>query len=515
MEKKQTNKTMVTLSIMLITFLSSLEGTIVSTAIPKIVSDLGGMHLMNWVVSIYLLTTAVATPIVGKLSDLYGRKLMFICGMILFLIGSMLSGMSQSMEQLIVFRAIQGLGAGAILPVTMIIIGDIYSFEERAKIQGWISGIWGISGILGPLTGGLMVDYVSWHWIFYFNVPFGLLSILFIVMYLHEHLDKKKQKVDYLGIALFTVSMTSFMFALLSGGNQYAWNSPFMIGILILAVVTLALFLVVEYYVKEPMLPLRLFAMRLISVSNLSGFLLSAILVGITIYLPLWIQGVAGKGATDSGFTLIPLSVCWPVGAALAGRWFVRMGVRSTTLIGVSCLLAAAAGLYFVGIHTPYLLLVALMGLFGLGFGFAFTSYTITVQSAVGWQMRGTAMASYTFLRTLGQTLGISVFGMLFNMNIQSYKTAHSQNEALQQLDTSQVFHGDQAASLPPGLMEQLREMMVYGIHHIFISLLIIAAIALAVTWILPKRFKVDEDNPCPKGQGSPKKSRRETTVSS
>lgn len=512
---KQTNKTMVTLSIMLITFLSSLEGTIVSTAIPKIVNDLGGMHLMNWVVSIYLLTTAVATPIVGKLSDLYGRKLMFICGTILFLIGSMLSGMSQSMEQLIIFRAIQGLGAGAILPVTMIIIGDIYSFEERAKIQGWISGIWGISGILGPLTGGLMVDYVSWHWIFYFNVPFGFLSIFFIVMYFHENLDKKKQKVDYLGIALFTVSMTSLMFALLSGGTQYAWNSPFMIGILILAAAALVLFLIVEYYVKEPMLPLRLFAMRLISVSNISGFLLSAILVAITIYLPLWIQGVAGKGATDSGFTLIPLSVCWPVGAALAGRWFVRIGVRYTTLIGVSCLILAASGLYFVDIHTPYILLVALMGLFGLGFGFAFTSYTITVQSAVGWEMRGAAMASHTFLRTLGQTIGISVFGMLFNMNIESYKTAHSQNEALQQLDISKVFHGDQVANLSPDIMESMREMMVYGIHHIFISLLIIAVMGLAITWILPKRFKVDENKPSSEGQGSAQNSQSGTAVSS
>lgn len=186
-----TDKTKVLLAIMVVTFLSSIEGTIVSTAIPRIVGDLGGLDLMSWVISIYLLTTAVSTPIFGKLSDLYGRKKIFMIGTGLFLIGSTLCGIAQSMEMMIFFRAVQGIGAGAILPVTMIIVGDIYSFEERAKIQGWISGIWGLSGILGPLAGGLMVDYVSWRWIFYFNIPFGIISMLLISAYLHENLEKR------------------------------------------------------------------------------------------------------------------------------------------------------------------------------------------------------------------------------------------------------------------------------------------------------------------------------------
>ncbi|EGL16804.1 MULTISPECIES: MDR family MFS transporter [Paenibacillus] len=487
-----TDKTKVLLAIMVVTFLSSIEGTIVSTAIPRIVGDLGGLDLMSWVISIYLLTTAVSTPIFGKLSDLYGRKKIFMIGTGLFLIGSTLCGIAQSMEMMIFFRAVQGIGAGAILPVTMIIVGDIYSFEERAKIQGWISGIWGLSGILGPLAGGLMVDYVSWRWIFYFNIPFGIISMLLISAYLHENLEKTKRPIDYPGIVTFTVSMTALIYALLSGGVQYAWGSPVILGLLVVSVVFLFIFIAVEKRSPEPMLPLDLFKDRLLTLINSSGFILSAILVAVTIYLPLWVQSVNGGGATGSGFALIPLSICWTVGAALAGRGFVRLGVRSAVLIGVGGITAGSVALALMTSATPGWALEVYTALFGIGFGFAFTAYTITMQSAVGWKLRGAAMSSHTFIRTLGQTLGIAVFGMLYNTSLHTYQQAHPDQVGGIDLNKALDAHGRSAFS--PETMAGIRELFAFSLSRIFWSLLVLAAIGIVLTLLLPKRFKVEEE---------------------
>jgi EmrB/QacA subfamily drug resistance transporter len=479
--QQNANRRNVTIAVMIATFLAAIEGTIVSTAMPTIVSELGGLHLISWVVSVYLLTSAVSTPIYGKLADLFGRKVVFNVGTTLFLIGSMLSGLAQTMEQLIWFRAFQGLGAGSIITITYTIIGDIYPFEERGKVQGWMSGIWGISGILGPLTGGFLVDYVSWHWIFYMNLPFGIVSIVLIWKFLHEHLEKKRKYIDYPGVFTFTVSMSALLYAILSGGTTHPWNSPLILGMLAAALAGLASFLYIEAKSPEPMLPLKLFVIRPIFVANLAGFLLAAVLVAISFYIPLWIQGVYGQGATGSGVTMIPMAIGWPLGAAVSGRLLARIGIRTTSLIGLTMLVISGFWLAVITVNTPHWSLFVMMFLVGLGFGFTFTSFTGAVLSAVDWNLRGTAMATNTFIRTLGQTLGIAAFGTLFNRSLTVA------NE-LQGEDVNQVLNPEEAQLLAPEVLHALREALASGLHQVFLVLAVLVVVSLAATLWYPRR---------------------------
>ncbi|NGQ95146.1 MFS transporter [Brevibacillus sp. SYP-B805] len=481
--QRLTNTRIVTIAVMIATFLAAIEGTIVSTAMPTIVGELGGLTMISWVVSVYMLTSAVTSPIYGKLADLFGRKVVFAVGTLLFLAGSMLSGLAQTMGQLIWFRAVQGIGAGSIT-LTYTIVGDIYPFEQRGKIQGYMSGIWGISGILGPLTGGFLVDYVSWRWIFYMNLPFGILSVILIWLYLHENLEKKRKHVDYPGALAFTIGMSALLYALLSGGTTHPWGAPLMVVLYAAALVGLALFLYIQWKSPEPMLPLILFKIRAITVSNAAGFLLSSVLVAISFYLPVWIQGVYGQGATASGMTLLPMSIGWPLAASLSGRLVVKIGARQTSLIGAATLVIAAGWLATISVHTPHWMLYVMMFLVGFGFGFTFTSFTVTTISAVDWHLRGAAMASSTFIRALGQTLGIAVFGTLFNHALTGRLPA---DLAAQGFDINKVLHPDGAASLPPETLQAVREALAYGLERVFLVLALIALAGLLVTLAFPK----------------------------
>ncbi|WP_047153974.1 MDR family MFS transporter [Aneurinibacillus tyrosinisolvens] len=484
---KKINRRTVTVAMMVATVLAAIESTIVSTAMPTIVSELGGLQLISWVVAVYLLTSAVTTPIYGKLADLFGRKIIFTVGAILFLLGSMLSGMAHSMTELIWFRAFQGIGAGAILPITFTIIGDIYTHEERAKIQGVFSGIWGISGILGPLAGGFLVDYVSWRWIFYINIPFGIVAIIMLWTSLHETVEKKRKYVDYPGVLSFTIGMTALLYALLTGGTQYSWSSNTIISLFLLSAISLCLFLYIQTKSPDPMLPLSLFRIRVIAISNLAGFLVSAILIAITVYLPLWIQGVYGQGATNSGLTLIPLSIGWPIGAAVGGRIMVKLGGKMTSCMGTSALFIGSLVLGFIGNDTPHWVLTSAMFVMGLGFGFAITTFTVSVQSAVSWQLRGAATASSTFLRTLGQTVGIAVFGTLFNHKIAEYLSAH-QNVLKQGMDMNKLFNPHLSRNISEKALEVMREAIAVGLHQIFLLVLGLSIIGLVVCMALPRK---------------------------
>lgn len=485
---KETNKRMVTAAILISTFLAAIEGTIVTTAVPKMVSDLGGLELISWVASVYLLTSAVTTPIFGKMADLYGRKIVFTIGAVVFLIGSMLSGMAQTMAQLIVFRALQGIGAGGILPITFTIVGDIYPFKERARVQGWISGMWGIAGILGPVTGGVLVDYVSWRWVFYMNVPFGLVAIVMLWLSLHEQIEKEKKPVDYWGVLTFTIGMTALIYALLSGGTTYPWQSGFIIGCFAIAFVAMSVFFAIETKVREPMLPLHLFKNRFISVSILAGLLLGGILVAVDFYIPLWIQGVYGMGALESGLTLIPMSISWPLGAALSGRLIGHLGLRKTTLLGMVCVFVGVTGLAFLNMAMPHVVLYVIALVLGFGFGIVMTSYTVTVQSAVDWQLRGTALGSNQFMRTLGQTIGIVVFGAIFNLQMAGYLSRYGQDVITSgDVDVNEALHPEVADKLPPDVLQTVREAIAFGLHDVFFWLTILAAAVFLLSFLLPK----------------------------
>ena len=414
--EKTTQRKMVTIAMLVSILLVAIDTTIVTTAMPHIVQQLSGLNLLSWVFAIYLLTSSVTAPIYGKLADLFGRKSIFIFGISLFVIGSMVSGMAQTMYQLILFRGFQGLGAGAVLPLTFTIIADLYAGDERAKMQGVFSSVWGVAGLLGPLVGGLFVDHISWRWIFYINVPIGIVSIFLVLSFLHETtLEKTKKTIDYWGAALFTISMGSLLFALISGGQLYAWNSIEIISLFIVAIVFLITFLFVENKAKEPMLPLSLFKIPVIAVSNAVGFVASGVLIGVNVYLPVWIQTLLGHSATSSGLTLMPMSFAWPLASTLAGRFMYKIGSKTTAVFGAVLIMAGSAWLLLVNTGSPYWYFVGVMIVIGFGMGCSFTPLTVLVQSAVGWNLRGAATASNTFSRSLGQTMGVAVLGTVFN----------------------------------------------------------------------------------------------------
>ena len=307
-------KITIVIALMLGMSLAALDTTIVGTALPSIVGKLGGLALYSWVFSVYLLTSTTTVPIYGKLADLYGRKPIFLFGSALFLLGSILCGAAQSMEQLIIFRAIQGLGAGAVLPIVLTIIGDIFELNERARVQGLFSGVWGISSVVGPALGGLIVDHFSWRWVFFINIPFGIVSCVLLTLALHENIERKKQKLDYLGTLTLTGGIVALLFFLLQGGTTWSWLSLPSLGLFTISLILMVAFLLQERRVLNPILPLTLFTNRVIAISSIGGVILGIVMFGITSYVPLFIQGVEGGTATSAGITL------GPAAASMANR---------------------------------------------------------------------------------------------------------------------------------------------------------------------------------------------------
>lgn len=489
MRLQHTNRKSVTAAVLVATFLTAMDTTVVSTAMPTIVSDLGGLKLMNWVFVAYLLTSAVSTPIWGKLADLFGRRITFMIGACVFLLGSALSGTSASMVQLIWFRAFQGIGAGAVLPITITVVGDLYAYEQLAKMQGVFSSVWGVAGILGPLAGGFFVETLSWRWIFYINIPIGLVSILLLWFSLHEGFERRRRHIDYPGAAAFSAGVLVLLYALLSGGVPSSWGLWVMPALLALGVGLLGAFVAIEAHSPEPLVPLRLFALRAILVSNIASFFASAVLIGLTTYLPLWIQGVLGHSATSAGLTLTPLSIGWLVGATLGGRLLLRIGPRSTALLGSGALAAAALWLSLAQHGTPQWVFIAVMLIMGLGFGFSTTAFTVVIQSAVGWDTRGAATASNQFVRALGPTMGIAVFGALFN---QAFVSAAHMRSGIREgtgggAVANRLLNPRLAIQLPPTLRQHLRELLAGGLHDVFVAMAMVAAASVVSLFWLPQ----------------------------
>lgn len=412
---KQTNVSMVTAGLLAAMFIGALDVTVVAAAMPNITEDLKGTSLIGWIFSIYTLTTCVTTPIFGKLTDLFGRKMVFVLGTVLFVLSSVLCGMAGSMTALVWFRALQGIGAGALNPVCFTIVGDIFPGEKRARMMGVFGSVWSVAGLLGPLVGGYFVDQVSWRWIFFINVPIGVIALFLVVGFLHETFERKKKKIDYLGALTFTIALSSLMYALLSGGEAHPWNSPLIIGFFAAAIVFLALFLRIETKAEEPMIPLSIFRIRVLNVVNASSFLAYSITAGMTIYAPIWIQSVLGQTATRSGFTMMPMTIGWPLASLIVGRIMYRVGIKASVVFGASVVLGSAAWLISLNLDSPYVYWAGIMAVCGFGMGFISTPTNVIVQSVVGWEMRGVANATNALMRSLGQTIGVAIFSTIFN----------------------------------------------------------------------------------------------------
>lgn len=417
---RKTNVNMVVIGLLAAMFIGAMDVTVVATATPHIIADLQGKGLFSWVFAIYTLTTCVATPIFGKLADLFGRKGVLAVGIGLFVLGSILCGASQSMVELIGFRALQGLGAGALTPVCYTIIGDLFSGEKRGKMMGIFTSVWSVAGLLGPLVGGYFVDQVSWRWIFYLNVPIGAAAMLLVVVFLHQPVERRAKKIDYLGVLTFTISISALLYSLQSGGVNHPWDSPLIVGLFSVAAVFLLLFLWIEKRAEEPMMPLSIFRIRVLNVTNVSGFLTYSITTGLTIYSPIWIQSVLGHSATSSGLIVMPMSLAWPLAANMAGRLMYRMGVKASIVFGSGMVVAGSIWLAALQMNSPYVYWIGILVVIGLGMGFVATPSTVVVQSVVGWEKRGIVNASSMLLRAMGQTIGIAVFGTIYNQHVTS-----------------------------------------------------------------------------------------------
>ncbi|MFC4767302.1 MDR family MFS transporter [Effusibacillus consociatus] len=410
----RTNRKAVVLAVMITNFLAAMDVTIVGTAMPTIVGKLGGLSLISWVFSAYLLTSAVSTPLYGKLADLFGRKIMFTIGAGIFLVGSVFCGMADSMTMLVIGRAVQGLGAGAIMAIASTILRDIFTVEERGRVQGLFSGVWGVAAIIGPALGGIIVDFLSWPWVFYINIPFGLLGILLLWFGLDEQIEKKKHAIDFVGAFILTASMTALLLAILQGG-KWSWTHPATLSLLAVSFVGVLAFLYVERRAKEPIVPLELFKIRVIVVSNATSFLVGAVLLGVTSYIPLYVQEVLKGSPTEAGFTLTPMSIAWMIGSVYGGRNLVAWGFRRLAYLGVAFIAAGAVLLSVLAPESGRIFAMVLMAVMGIGLGMSTLAFTVAVQSEVDWNRRGIATATNQFVRSLGSSIGVAVMGAVLS----------------------------------------------------------------------------------------------------
>jgi EmrB/QacA subfamily drug resistance transporter len=470
----------VAIAVMVAMFLGAVEGTIVTTAIPTIVRELNGFELISWVFSAYLLTSAISTPIYGKLSDLYGRKNVLCTGIIIFLIGSSLCGVSQSMFQLIGFRALQGLGAGAIFTVTYTIVGDVFTLSERAKVQGALSTVWGVASLLGPFLGGFLIDNLSWHWIFFINIPFGILSIVLLQKNLSEDFERKKARIDYAGIIVLTGAILTLLYGVLFGGNSNSFYSASILFCFACSTVFLALFYFIEKRAKEPIMPFEIFTKTNI-ILNIISFLAAGVLIGIDVYMPIYLQSVLGFKATISGLSMAPMSVSWLLASVIISKAMPKYGARMVIVSSTAILLISSLLLPTLGIHSPLLLVTTYVFIMGLGFGGAFTTLTIVVQESVEFNNRGAATATNSLLRTIGQAIAVSVFGTIFNVNIVKY-FSNLGVKGIKPNDLYSVGNLNTTISL-----EQVRISLNSGMHVVFISIIIISTICLVLAFRIPK----------------------------
>jgi EmrB/QacA subfamily drug resistance transporter len=399
----QTNRALTVVALMSSLFMAALEMTVVSTAMPTVISDLGGLSLYAWVFTAYMLTATVLVPIYGKLADLYGRKPTMLVAIVLFLVGSMASGQARTMTQLIAFRAVQGVGAGGMQPIALTIVGDIYDVEQRAKMQGVFGAVWGVAGLIGPLLGGLIVRTLGWRWVFYVNVPFGVMAAVLLVIALHESVEKKPHALDVLGAFVLSIAVVGLLV-----GSQ-GWR-PWILVPVSLALV--ALFVAIEKRTKEPLVPIDLLEERIIAISSMVNALAGGAMIALVTYVPLFVQGVAGGSPTEAGAAIAPMAVSWPIASALSGRLLPRVGFRPMIRIGLFVVAIVGASFPLL-VHrgVSQWTLRAITAAFGVGMGFSTTAIIIAVQTSVDWKRRGVATASTMFFRTIGSTLAVGAMG--------------------------------------------------------------------------------------------------------
>ena len=451
----------VLLSVMLATGLVAIDSTILATAVPSVVADLGGFSQFPWLFSVYLLAQAVSVPLYGKFADIVGRKPMMLVGVTVFLVASILCGSAWSMLSLIVFRALQGLGAGAILPIGQTIVGDTYTLAERAKVVGYLSSVWAISSVVGPTLGGVFADFVSWRWIFFVNVPIAVAAMVMLRRFFTEQVQRRTHKIDYAGVVLLAGGGTLLVLGLLTGGVDWAWGSPQSVLILLVALVLLVLFVLVERRAAEPILPLWVFRRRVLVGANAASLCVGVMLIGLTSYVPLFAQKVLGTSALVAGFAVAVLTVGWPFAASLSGRIYLRIGFRNTALIGTIFAIGGALVLVTADGHSSVLRLALGCLVVGVGLGFIASPTMIGAQASADWQTRGVVTGANLFARSVGSAIGVAVFGAIVNSSVEGSDTQPDLRK------------------LPPSLLES-------SIHDVYWGVAVIAMLSVLAIAVMP-----------------------------
>lgn len=496
--------------VLLAMFLSSLDQSIVGTALPRIIADLKGFEHYTWVATAYLLTSTAMVPVVGRLTDMYGRKWFYIIGIVIFLIGSALCGLSQNMTQLIAFRGLQGIGAGIMMTNAFIVIGDLFPPSERGKYVGITMSVFGFSSIIGPLLGGFITDHISWHWIFYVNLPIGIPVIFAFARFFPAFQPLRSgHRIDYTGITTIVLSVVSLVLGL-SWGGIYSWGSAHVIGSLVASGALLAAFVVTESRATEPILPLHMFRIRVVAVSVVARFGIGMGLFGVIIFVPLFFQFVLGQSATNSGIVLMPTMLGMVVGSTLSGQAVSRLGghYRIQALIGLAVL---ATGMYLMSRMTPdttYTRAVVNTAVTGVGMGIAMPLFVIAVQNAVPYSIMGVATSSIQFFQSIGQVIGLAVFGSIMANRFASNLTGNEfvvslrlpqetlsalannaealvDKSAMEQIQGVFSQFGAQGDALLQQFMAVLKGSLASAITDVFVIALVVILLAWVVTLFL------------------------------
>ena len=471
---KKTNVPIVTLAIFMTTFMTAIEGTIVSTAMPTIVSDLDGLEIMNWVVSIFLLMTAVSTPLYGKLADSIGRKPVFLFGIALFVIGSSLCGLAQNMIELILFRVIQGLGSGAVQPVAITIIADLYTLQKRAKMLGLNSGFWGVASVIAPLLGGFIVQHLSWHWVFYINVPIGIIAFLLVLVYLREPKHKSSSKLDLQGTIWLVLLLLALMFFLQDLGSSM--NLLVMATLAVLIVISVILFFRAEKRAADPIMPLSMLRDKEFFALNIITLLIFGVVIGFEFYIPTWMQGINGTNASLAGFAVTPSSLMWIVGSFLIGGMLGRWGIKKTYDYMLTILVGADLVLILVPIYTPFWVFCIVAAFNGTAFGAITTASPVRSQVLVPKDDIGVATSFNTLMKYLGQTMMASIYGIAFNTMVAKGLAKHP---GLTQDMMNKIVSAENAKTLASSVVPQLRQVLLGGLKAVYVVSMVVIIISI------------------------------------
>ncbi len=473
---RASSRPLVTAAAIAVILITAIEGTIVATVMPQIVGQLGQFDLFSWVFTAYLLTQAVTIPLYGRLADIFGRKRMLLIAVGLFLVGSLMCGFAGGMLSLIAFRVVQGTGAGGLIPLAQTVVGDMYTPVERARIQGWLSSVWAVGSIIGPLLGAFLVAHTIWPMVFWVNIPIAAIAAAMLILWLHEKLQQRQHRIDVVGALLMVAGSGLLMFAVVQAAHL---GAALVAALIAAAVALLTLLVAYEKRAPEPMIPIELLKNRVIAAGTLGACALGAIMMGATAFVSLYVQGVMGRGAMLAGLVLMTPSLTWPIGSVFGGWMMLKTSYRATTLVGTLPLLLGCALMIALNPTSGALIAAFGVGFIGIGMGLTNNTYTVAIQGTVDWSQRGVATSTMSFMRQVGQSVGAAVFGGTVNAQLAGAGAGADM--------VDRIMDPTQRATISAAAIAPLTDAVAAGLHSVYVITAVLGLCVLATALMLPK----------------------------